>query len=435
MFCDEINLKLVAGKGGDGMVSFRREKFVAKGGPDGGDGGRGGSIVFKVNTHLNTLSNLASRKTYKADAGVNGARKNMHGRNADNLTLEVPKGTIIYNSDKSKILADLDGEEKEVIVARGGKGGMGNANFVSSTYQAPKFAENGEPGEEKEVILELKLVADIGLIGMPSAGKSTLISVISNAKPKIAAYEFTTLIPNLGVVNMAKFGGDNNDSFVATDIPGLIEGASEGRGLGHQFLKHVTRTKILIHVIDGSKDEVGENYKIINKELKKFDKVLAKREQIIALNKIDLLSAEEIEKKKKELIKASKQKEVFLISGVTNEGIKPLMFKAFAKLVEVKKAEEGKEKPIKEIPVLKPHLSKVKFEIEKVIKKKDKKIFRIVGARIEQIIQMTSISNPEGLERMYHFIEKMGIKKAIEKQGATFGDIIKIKDKNIPYRK
>ncbi|GAF99751.1 unnamed protein product, partial [marine sediment metagenome] len=214
MFCDELKIKVVAGKGGDGCVSFRREKFVPKGGPDGGDGGNGGNIIIKVNPNLNTLSNLANKKIYKAEKGVGGKRKNMHGKSAQNLILEVPKGTIILNEDKSEMLADLNKEGELLTIAKGGKGGMGNARFVSSTHQIPRFAETGEPGEEKEIILELKLVADVGLIGLPSAGKSTLISVISNARPKIAAYHFTTLVPNLGVVNMS-----GNNSFVVADIP------------------------------------------------------------------------------------------------------------------------------------------------------------------------------------------------------------------------
>ncbi len=435
MFCDELKLKLVAGKGGNGMVSFRREKYVSQGGPDGGDGGKGGSIVFKVNPHLNTLSHLAGRKIYNAEAGVNGQRKDMHGRNGNHLIIEVPRGTIIYNEDKTEIIADLDESDKDITVAKGGRGGMGNARFVSSTYQAPKFAELGEPGQEKNVLLELKLVADIGIIGMPSAGKSTLISVISNAKPKIAAYEFTTLIPNLGVVNMSQFGGDKEQSFVVADIPGLIEGASEGKGLGHQFLKHVTRTKVLIHMLDGTKENIGENYKIINKELKNFDKNLAKRKQIIAINKIDLLTPEEIKEKKKEITKVSKDKNIHLISGINREGLKTLMFTAFEELIKGRLEEEQNPTEEDYIPVLKPHLRKIKFQIEKIIRKKDKTVFRIIGDRIEQVIQMTTISNPEGLERVYHYLDKMGIKKAIEKEGAKFGDIIKIKEKNIPYRK
>jgi len=434
MFSDEVKINVIAGKGGDGAVSFRREKFVPRGGPDGGDGGHGGSVMFKVNTNLNTLSNITSGKTYKGLDGVGGQRKNMHGKNAETVTLEVPQGTIIYNEDKSEILADLNDEEDEYIAVKGGKGGIGNARFASSTHQAPKFAENGEPGEKKELKLELKLVAEIGLIGLPSAGKSTLISVISNAKPKIAAYHFTTLIPNLGVVSMAKFGGSANDSFVAADIPGLIEGASQGKGLGHQFLRHISRTKLLLHIIDGTLENIEEDFKTINKELADFDKELANKEQIIVLNKIDMLTDEEVKTLSKLLKKISKNKAIFPISGITKAGLAPLMFAVYEKLMEIKKS-QPKEKKKKELPVLQPHLNELKFEIEKIVQKKDHKVFRIIGKRIEQLITMTDTKNIEGLERVYHFMEKMGIKKAIEKRGAKFGDQIKILDRNIPYRK
>lgn len=430
MFCDELKLKLIAGRGGDGCVSFRREKFVPKGGPDGGDGGSGGDIILKVNPHLNTLTNLANKKTYKAEKGVNGRGKKMHGKNSEDLVLEVPKGTIILNKDKSEMLADLSTEGERFLVTKGGKGGLGNARFVSSTHQVPRFAEDGEPGEEIEVTLELKLVADVGLIGLPSAGKSTLISVISNARPKIAAYHFTTLVPNLGVVNL---GGNN--SFVVADIPGLIEGASKGKGLGHQFLKHITRTKLLVHIVDGFIPNTEKNYKVIEKELKEFSKELAKREIIVVLNKIDLLNEDQIKELISKLKKISKVKNVFPISAVTREGIQPLLHEISKNLVEIKKKEANKPKKKEEIPILRPHLEKVKFEIEKVIKRKDHKIFRITGKRIEQLVLMTNIKNLEGLERMYHYIDKMGIKSSVEKKGASIGDILKIKDKNIPYRK
>ena len=437
MFCDELKIKVIAGKGGNGCVSFRREKFVPKGGPDGGDGGSGGDIVIKANQNLNTLSHLANKKIYKGEKGVDGKGKNMHGKNAENLILEVPIGTVIFNEDKSELYADLSKQDEQITIAKGGKKGMGNARFVSSTHQVPRFAENGEPGEEKEILLELKLVADVGLIGLPSAGKSTLISVISNARPKIAAYHFTTLVPNLGVVSMVKFGGSANDSFVVADIPGLIEGASKGKGLGHQFLKHISRTKLLVHLIDGSLKNPSKKLKTINEELKSYSKELTKLEQIIVINKIDLLN----DKKVKEIIKGLKgtkvSTKVFPISAITREGLQPLLFEISKNLISIKKKETAKTKgkTKKQIPVLQPHLEKVKFEIDKIIHKKDHKIFKIKGKRIEQLIVMTDIKNPEGLERMYHYIEKLGIKTAIEREGAKIGDIIRVKEKSIPYRK
>lgn len=436
MFCDELKIKVQAGNGGDGCIAFRREKFVARGGPNGGDGGNGGNIIIKTNLNINTLSHLAHKKAYKAEKGQNGMGSNMYGKRGENLEIEVPLGTIIFNSDKSKILADLSKEGDSIIIAKGGRGGMGNARFVSSIRQAPRFAENGEPGEEKEIIMELKLVADVGIIGLPSAGKSTLISVISNAKPKIAEYHFTTLIPNLGVVDMSKFGGNSKESFVVADIPGLIEGASQGKGLGHQFLKHIARTQILIHVIDGYLENADINYKTINKELKDFDKTLAKKPQIVVINKIDLLSDEDLKAKKKELRKAYKKGEIFEISGATHEGIKPLLFEICRKLIEFKKnLRENPPEEIIEIPVLQPHLDKAPFILEKIKKTKNSKIFKITGTRINRLAIMTDIRNPEGLERMYIHMERLGIQKLIEKKGATFGDFIEINGKKIPYRK
>ncbi|MFH1218726.1 MAG: GTPase ObgE [Candidatus Peregrinibacteria bacterium] len=425
MFCDELKIKVIAGKGGNGCVSFRREKFVPRGGPDGGDGGNGGSIIIKTNPNFNTLSHLSNKKTYKAQDGISGKGKKMHGKNGLPLTIEVPTGTIIFNEDKSKIIADLSSDTKQIEIVKGGKGGLGNARFASSTHQAPRFAEDGEPGEELDILLELKLVADVGLIGFPSVGKSTLISVISNARPKIAAYDFTTLIPNLGVVHIPK----SNNSFVVADIPGLIENASEGKGLGHQFLKHIARTKLLVHILDLSKDELAKKYKIIRKELKKFDPTLAKREEIVVLNKIDLFSQEEIKEKTKKL----PIKKIFQISAVTHEGLQPLLFEIVKKLEKIKK-KEIKSPAKKPIPILKPHLYTVKFTIEKIIRKKDHKIFKIKGSRIEQLIIMTDIKNSEGLERIYQYLDKTGINLAIKRKEAKIGDIIKIKEKQIPYR-
>jgi len=439
MFCDELKLKVIAGNGGNGALSFRREKFIPRGGPDGGDGGKGGSIIFRANVNVNTLSHLSNRKMYKAESGGNGKGSNMTGADAEDLILDVPQGTVIYSADKKQLLADLSKPNDVIIIARGGKGGMGNLRFTSSTNQAPKFAENGEPGEEKEVLLELKLVADVGLIGFPSVGKSTLISVISNAKPKIAAYHFTTLVPNLGVVNMSQFGGDNTESFVVSDIPGLIEGASEGKGLGHKFLRHVSRTKILIHIIDCTSESPQQDYKTIISELKLFDKKLSKLKQIIALNKIDMLDQETLGKKIEEIKKVTKSKKVYPISCMTRVGIKELMFQAFKDLTALRVKEkkiliEEKRKEIK-IPILQPHIEKVKFILERVEKTAENSIFHVGGKRIEQLVVMTDIKNPEGLERIYHYMKRMGLQKAIEKQGATFGDVVVIKGKIIPYRR
>lgn len=436
MFCDELKLKLIAGRGGDGCVSFRREKYIPKGGPDGGDGGYGGNIIIRVNENLNTLSHLTANKTYKADHGVHGKGKNMHGKNAPDLILEVPTGTIVFDIEKINQLADLNKAGEQIVIARGGKGGLGNARFVTSTHQVPRFAENGEPGEELEIILELKLVADIGIIGLPSAGKSTLISVISNARPKIAAYHFTTLTPNLGVVSMRQFDSKSNDSFVVADIPGLIEGASQGKGLGHQFLKHISRTSTLVHLIDCSQENITKDYKTILQELKKFDKTIVEKEEIIVLNKIDLLDEKTLQKKVNSLKKSTKASQIWLISALTREGLKPLIFELYKMVLKanqkIKKSQL--KKPAKVIPVLRPHLEKVKYQIDQIKTQKKHRIFCISGSRIEQLVIMTDTHNLEGLERIYQYLEKVGIKRAVEKQGARLGDTLRIKEKNIPYR-
>lgn len=437
MFCDELKIKVVAGRGGNGCLSFRREKFVPKGGPDGGDGGNGGDIIIRVNSNLNTLGHMAHQKIFKATSGVAGKGKKMHGKNGENLIIEVPIGTIIFNEDKSKEIADLNTENNQVVIAQGGKGGLGNARFVSSTHQAPRFAEMGEPGEEKGITLELKLVADLGIIGLPSAGKSTLISVISNAKPKIAAYHFTTLSPNLGLVDPSRFGGSATQSFIAADIPGLIEGASQGKGLGHQFLKHISRTKLLVHLIDGSLESPEQNYKTINQELKAFDKQLAKLKQIIVINKSDIIDEEILKDTSSKLKKASKQANIFKISALTQTNLKELIFEIIKKLEAIRKAEiSKKKKPVKiAIPVLRPDQDKIKFQVEKVVKKTDHKEFRITGHRIEQLVVMTDLKNLEGLERVYRYLDSTGIKRAIEQKGASFGDTIKVGEKKFPYRK
>lgn len=441
MFCDETNIYLKAGKGGDGCVAFRREKFIAKGGPEGGDGGKGGSIIMVVDENINTLSDVSARKHYKATPGENGSKKNMSGRGGVDMYLKVPIGTVVWNADKTEMIIDLKEHKQEFIIARGGKGGLGNQHFVSSIHQAPTFAESGEPGEEKEVILELKMVADLGLVGMPSVGKSTLISVVSNARPKIAAYEFTTLVPNLGVVDMTRFGGSHSDAFVVADIPGLIEGAHEGKGLGVQFLKHVARTEVLLHMIDPLREDPVGNFFKIQKELELFDKDLVKKPLIIAINKIDSVTDEDLDKIEKELTKQLKKSpgKIYRISAVTGAGLKELLFEALRKIreykvKEFKKAVKEKEVSDASIPTLKPHERLVKFTIPRIKKRKSGTIFFVEGKRIEQLLNMTNTGNQEGLERIYHFLDKMGILKAVRKAGAKRDDVIEIAGKQIPYR-
>ena len=443
MFCDETTIKLTAGSGGDGCVAFHREKFIAKGGPDGGDGGKGGSIILQANENINTLSHLNSRKHYKASPGDAGRRNNMSGRAGEDMIINVPLGTIIYNPDKTEILADLNIKDQEFIIARGGKGGLGNQHFATSVNQAPQFAESGEPGKELAILLELKLVADIGLLGLPSVGKSTLISHISNARPKIASYEFTTLIPNLGVVDMTKHGGGAQDNFVVADIPGLIEGASEGKGLGHKFLRHISRTQVLIHIVDPIRPEQVENFKKIQKELELFDPELAKKPTIIAINKIDAVSEKELEKIEKELREKissiKKTTKIFKISAVTGAGLKELLFEAIKVLKKtkdnaIKTTKKKEETEQAELPVLSPHKYLVKFDITDIQQGKTRKTFTVTGDRIEQVVTMTDTKNLQGLERVYNFLEKMGIQKALKRKKAEEDDIIEIAGKQFPYR-
>ncbi|MBN1494231.1 GTPase ObgE [Candidatus Peregrinibacteria bacterium] len=438
MFCDSAKVKFIAGNGGNGCVSFRREKYVPYGGPDGGDGGRGGSIIIRANENITTLSDFRTRKMYKAADGRNGQGQNKAGVSGEDLILEVPVGTLILKPKTLDVYEDLDENYKDYVVVKGGQGGRGNAHFATSVFQAPKFAEIGEPGEETEVILELKLIADIGIIGLPSAGKSTLLSRISNAKPKIAPYPFTTLIPNLGITDIGKVTKSNiHDSFVVADIPGLIEGAHKGKGLGHEFLKHIVRTKALIHIIDINENELYKTYKTILTELKKYDPDITKKPQIVALNKIDTLDPELAELFKKDLKKHLKSIKTFLISAVTGAGIPELIMQTFKILNQIKEKEPSiKTKKSAPLKIFKPHLklSGKRYEIS-MLKSKKEKIFVVKGRGVEKIAQMTNFSNDEAVERIYTYLEKSGIQKALVKKGACEGDQICISNKILIFRK
>ncbi len=320
-FIDYVKVYVRAGDGGKGCVSFRREKYVPRGGPDGGDGGRGGHVVFRADAHLNTLLDLRYQRIYKAQNGRPGMGKKKHGADGKNVLIPVPVGSVIKDLETEEVLADLDSEGAEFTAARGGKGGLGNSHFATPTRRAPRFAQDGLPGEERDLIVELKLLADVGLIGLPNAGKSTLISVISAAKPKIADYPFTTLVPNLGVVK----AGEEWRSFVVADIPGLIEGAHKGAGLGHQFLRHVERTSILLHLVDisqGAKGDPVENFKAVNRELKLYSKELLKKPQAVAATKTDVKDDEKLDRLR-EYCK-TKKIDFFAISGVTGAGVREL---------------------------------------------------------------------------------------------------------------
>ena len=414
MFVDELTIKLIAGSGGDGCTSFRREKFVPMGGPDGGNGGKGASIIFKVDKNLKTLIDLSYKKIIKADKGENGKGSNKYGKNAQDIIIKIPAGTTIYDANTNEVIADLINDDEECIVAKGGRGGKGNKSFATHDLPAPKFSENGEPGEEKLVRLELKVLADVGLIGMPSVGKSTLLSIISSAQPKIAAYHFTTLSPNLGVVKLK-----NGTSFVMADLPGLIEGASEGVGLGTEFLRHAMRTKILAHVIDMGSME-GRNpiddYKVIRKEIEKYNDLLKNKKEIIVANKMDLENAgDNLKEFKKEFPNAT----IIEISCMNNSGIDNLI-KVLAytldTLPEVKLYEESDFKLYK-------------FEDNKPYSiKKDGNVWVVSGKTVETLLKMTKFNEDEGVLRFARKFKGMGIEDELEKLGAKPGDEVQILD-------
>lgn len=414
MFVDELEIKLIAGSGGDGCTSFRREKYVPMGGPDGGNGGRGANIIFKVDKNLKTLIDLSYKKIIKADKGENGKGSNKYGKNAEDVIIKVPAGTTITNKDTNELIADLTTDEEEVIVAHGGRGGRGNKAFATHDNPAPKFSEKGEPGEELIVHLELKVLADVGLVGLPSVGKSTILSLISAAKPKIAAYHFTTLSPNLGVVKLK-----NGDSFVIADLPGLIEGASVGVGLGHEFLRHAMRTKILAHVIDMGSSEGRspiEDYKVIRREIEEYNGSLKKKQEIVIANKMDLDSAKEnLEKFKK----AYPNLEVIEISCMNNTGIDDLINILNEKLKEIPEVKLYNEADYK----LYKFVDKAPYTITR-----DGNIWIVKGKEIETLLKMTRFEEDEGALRFARKFKGMGIEDELERLGAKPGDEVQILD-------
>jgi len=412
MFTDQVEIFVRSGKGGDGMVHFRREKFVPRGGPDGGDGGRGGDVVFEVKSTLNTLSSFRQNQKFKADDGVNGGPSQMTGRGADDLVIPVPPGTVIFDADTSELLGDLTQPGQRLTVCKGGRGGRGNQHFATSRNQVPRTAEKGEPNEEKHLKLELKLIADIGLIGLPNAGKSTLLSVLTNAKPKIAAYPFTTLEPNLGVANI-----DDDTTVVLADIPGLIEGAHEGAGLGHDFLRHIQRTRVLIHLVDMLAADPVADFSQINSELALFDPNLAKKPQIAALNKIDQPEAQdrldEFKKKFKKL-----KVEAVAISGLARTHTRELLLKAAQKLAETPPLEET-DIPV---PVYRPEKDASQFNITR----EDDGSWRLSGAAIERAAAMTYWQHDGSVRRFQKLMEKLGVDEALRKAGIQEGDTVVI---------
>lgn len=422
MFYDHTKIFVKAGDGGNGSIHFRREKFAPLGGPDGGDGGRGGSVYMEATANLNTLVDYRYRQHFKADAGEAGARQKMHGAKGEDVVLLVPCGTVIRDADSQELVADLIESGQQVMVARGGRGGLGNVHFATSTRQAPRESQNGEPGEERWLALELRLIADIGLVGYPNAGKSTLLSVVTAAKPKIADYPFTTLVPNLGVVEVGQLGDEFG--FVMADIPGLIEGAAQGHGLGHEFLRHIKRTRLLIHMIDGAsyEHEPWESFESINQELRDYDEHLASRPQIIAFNKIDLPEAQE----RWEAFKAKAEEAgypVFAISAAAHQGTKELIQFAASRLQEIQQeeAEREAEQAVADMagPVLRPQPEDA-FQV-----KCEDGVYIVSGKRVERAVAMTNLDSDESMDRLQVTMSKMGVTKALEEAGVQVGDLVR----------
>ena len=421
MFTDYVKIIAKAGDGGNGAISFRREKYVAAGGPDGGDGGKGGDVYFEVDPNSNTLIDFRFKKKFKAENGNNGEGSNKYGKSGENLTIKVPIGTVIKDASNNRVLADLSQEGQRELVLKGGRGGKGNAHFATSTRQAPRFSQDGENGEEKELILELKLLADVGLIGFPNVGKSTFLGRTTSATPKIADYHFTTLEPNLGVVKT-----DYGESFVIADIPGIIEGASEGVGLGLQFLRHIERTRLLLHVIDVSGSEGRDpvdDFNKINSELQKYSKKLSERTQIIVANKIDSMQDEKLYKNLENLAK-EKKLEIFKISAVTGEGVDKLI------------------KHVSELLKILPKEDLIEYEDKKVYKleekddytiRKDEGKFVIEGEPVERIMRRVNIADNESLYYFQKNLDELGVNQRLKEMGIQEGDIVKIADYELEW--
>lgn len=425
MFVDEVEIRVEAGNGGDGCTAFRREKFVPMGGPYGGNGGHGSDIIFKVDEGLHTLLDLRYQKLIKGKKGENGKGKNQHGKGAEPVIIKVPQGTVVTDLDTGMIIADLSKKDQEEIIAKGGRGGRGNTAFKTQTNTAPDYSENGEEGEKKNLKVEVKMLADVGLVGLPSVGKSTIISMASRSKPKIAAYHFTTLKPNLGVVKAS-----DGRSFVMADLPGLIEGASEGEGLGDKFLKHIERTKVIAHVIDMSASEARdpyEDYVLINKELEAFNEKLIKKPQIIIANKMDLPTAkEELEKFKEKVGDV----EIFEISAATNQGLQKVVDR-LADLVD-----EVPNNPLYDDSQIESHvLYKFKKEEPFTITRDDDGTWAIQGKEVERIFKMTKFSSDEAAYKFAKKLSRMGIDQKLEQLGAEEGDQVRILNFYFDYRK
>ncbi len=430
MFADRARIYVRSGKGGDGHVSFRREKYVPDGGPDGGDGGRGGDVIFQVDEGLNTLIDFRHVRKYKAVDGEEGGKKNCRGKDGEDIVIKVPQGTVIKEAESGQVIVDMSGDNRRVVLLKGGRGGNGNQHYATSTMQAPKYAQPGQPAKELELLLELKVIADVGLVGFPNVGKSTFLSRVTNARPKIANYHFTTLNPNLGVVDLDGTGG-----FVIADIPGLIEGASEGVGLGHEFLRHIERTKVIIHIVDAAgtegRDPIADIY-AINKELEAYNPEIARRPQVIAANKIDAIyrdgGEDPVAKIKAEF--EPKGIEVFPISAVSGEGVKALLYRVNAMLSEL-----GEEPTVFEQEYFPEMQLGGGDEPYMVSYDEEEDEYVIEGPRIEKMLGYTNLESEKGFRFFQNFLKETGILEELEGLGISEGDTVRIYGLKFDYYK
>ena len=431
MFTDRATIYVKSGKGGDGHVSFRREKYVPNGGPDGGDGGHGGDVIFRVDEGMNTLADYRHVRKYRAEDGETGGKRNCHGKNGQNIVLKVPSGTVIKEAETGKVIADMSGDTREVVLLKGGRGGNGNQHYATSTMQAPKYAQPGQPAQELMLLLELKVIADVGLVGFPNVGKSTLLSRVTNAQPKIANYHFTTLSPNLGVVDM-----ENSRGFVIADIPGLIEGASQGAGLGHEFLRHIERTKVIIHIVDAAgtegRDPIADIY-AINKELENYNADIGKRPQVIAANKIDAIYSVE-ESDPLAALKAEFEPKgipVYPISAISGQGLKELLY-------HVREMLDGlDQEPTVFAQEYFPEEERVSDRDMPytVVYDQEADEYVVEGPRIEKMLGYTNLESEKGFTFFQSFLRDNGILEELEQLGIQEGDTVRMYGLSFDYYK
>ncbi len=425
MFADKATIFVRSGKGGDGHVSFRREKYVPNGGPDGGDGGNGGDVIFEIDPGMNTLADFRHKRKYSAKDGLEGGKRNCHGANGDDIVIKVPEGTVLKDEESGKVIIDMSGDNRRVVLLKGGKGGLGNQHFATSTMQIPKYAQPGKPAQEITLLMELKVIADVGLVGFPNVGKSTLLSRVTNAKPKIANYHFTTLSPNLGVVDLEGASG-----FVIADIPGLIEGASEGVGLGHEFLRHIERTKVMIHIVDAAstegRDPIEDIYSI-NKELCNYNADISNRPQVIAANKIDVLQDNDVLSKLKDEFEPQGYK-IFPISAVTGDGLKELLY-----YVNNLVSKAGSDTVVFEQEYFPEEREEVTEAFTVTVDEEG--VFVVEGPAVEKMLGYTNLDSEKGFAFFQKFLKDRGILEQLEKKGIEEGDTVRLYNLEFEYYK